>query len=99
MTKERMFYIAYRICNYMKNREMQNQFEEYEFCIYVSDMVNDIDYAIKSGEYDVLYPYYEALNDELDNVCWNDEYATEVKELICLLDECKNALFVYKTII
>lgn len=99
MTKERMFYIAYRICDYMRNREMQNQFEEHEFCMYVSDMVNDIDYAIKSGECDVLHPYYEALNYELNNVCWNNEYVEEVKELIDLLDECKNTLYIYKTTI
>lgn len=99
MTKERMFYIAYRICDYMRNSEMQNQFEEYEFCMYVSDIANDIDYAIKSGEYDVLKPYYEALNYELNNVCWNEECVVEVKEMIELLDECKNTLYVYKTMI
>ena len=87
MTKERMFYIAYQICNYMKNREMQNQFEEHEFCMYVSCMVEDIKYSIKNNDISVLNPYYEVLNDELASVC--NDGIKEVNELIALLDECR----------
>ena len=64
MTKERMFYIAYQICNYMKNREMQNQFEDYEFCMYVAEMANDIEYAIDNSNGSVLKPYYDVLAEE-----------------------------------
>ena len=96
MTKERMFYIAYRICDYMRSCEKQNQNEEHEFCMEVAEMVDNIDYAIKSGEYDVLKPYYEALNYELNDVCWDSGHTEEVKELISLLDECKNCMYVYK---
>lgn len=96
MTKERVFYIAYRICDYMRSNEIQNQYEEYEFCMYVANMVSDIEYAIKNNDTLALKPYYEALNDELNNIDWNDEYAKEVKELIWLLDECKDCLCIYK---
>lgn len=96
MTRERMFYIAYEICNYIRNCEMQNQFEDYEFCMYVSDMANNIEYAIRNGNGSVLKPYYNMLKNELDNVCWNDEYTKEVKELIYLLDECNGCFHVYK---
>lgn len=87
MTKERMFYIAYRICNYMRNREMQNQFEEHEFCMYVSDLVSDIEYVIGMNDSTILKPYYDTLNDEFNNIS-NMEYIEEVKELITLLNEC-----------
>ena len=99
MTNERIFYIAYDICNYMRNREMQNQFEDYEFCIYVTDMADNIRYAIEHNDSSVLKQYYETLNDELNNVCWMDKYADEVKRLICLLDECKDNLYIYKSMI
>lgn len=88
MTKERMFYIAYQICNYIRQREMQNQFEEYEFCMYVSCMVDDIKYSIENNDNLVLKPYYDALNNELDDVSFNEEYVKEVNKLIKLLDEC-----------
>lgn len=90
MTKERMFYIAYKICDYMRNREMQNQFEDYEFCMYVSDLAKDIECAIDTNDGNVLKQYYEALNDELENLCGMEEYVEEVKELIELLDEWNN---------
>lgn len=94
MTKERMFYIAYKICNYFKCCEMQNQLENYEFCMEVSDLANEIDYAIKNNNNDGLKQYYDMLYDELENlygVEYNDDlicYIEEVKDLISLLNEC-----------
>lgn len=90
MTKERMFYIAYRICDYMRNREMQNQFEDYEFCMYVSDLAKEIEYANYTMNSDGLEPYYKALNEELENLDGMDDYIEEVKGLIDLLNEWKN---------
>lgn len=89
MTKERMFYIAYRICDYIRNREMQNQFEDYEFCMYVSDLAKEIEYANYTCNYDGLNPYYKALYDELEDLNGMETYIDEVKELIALLNECK----------
>lgn len=99
MTRERAFYIAYRICDYMRNNEMQNLYEEYEFCMYVAYVADNIEYAIKNNDSSVLNPYYEVLYIELVNVSWNNEYAEEVKELIGLLDECKDCLCIYKSTI
>lgn len=92
MTRERIFYIAYRICTYMRNREMQNQFEEYEFCMHISDMANDIENAINNNDCNRLNNYYEALYDELENICNLENYVVEVEELIALLDECKGQI-------
>lgn len=92
MTRERIFYIAYRICDYIKNREMQNQFENYELCMYVSDMANDIEYAINNNDKDRLNIYYEILHDELNNLCEIENYTIIIEELIVLLDECKEQI-------
>lgn len=43
MLKERMYYIAYEVCDYMRKREMQNQFTNYEFCMYVSELAQAIE--------------------------------------------------------
>ena len=93
MTKEKMYYIAYRVCDFVRSREMQNQFEDYEFCMYVSEMVEIIDYAIESKNYDILNPYYNVLNEELEELDGLPdlyEYCEGIKELIDLLDECKD---------
>jgi hypothetical protein len=88
MTKERIYYIAYEVCNYMRKREMQNQFEDYEFCMYVAELAEAIEYAAKSSDGKFLEQYYEVLNDELENlVGMEDCFVKEVKELIDLLDE------------
>ena len=92
MTRERIFYIAYRICDYMKNREMQNQFENYELCMYTSDIANDIEYAINNNDKDKLNVYYEILYDELNNLCEIENYTTIIEELIDLLNECKEQI-------
>lgn len=89
MTKEKMFYISYRICDYIRNREMQNQFEDYEFCMYVSDLAKEIEYANYICNYDGLNPYYKALYNELEDLNGMETYIDEVKELIALLNECK----------
>lgn len=92
MNKERMFYIAYRICDYVRKADMQCQFEEYEFCMYVSNVVNDMKHAIKHNDVSAIEPYYEMLNDEIANFIDDnnsEKYIIEVKELIELLDECK----------
>lgn len=89
MLKERMYYIAYEICDYMRKREMQNQFENYEFCMYVSELAQAIEYAIENQDGKFLEQYYEVLNDELDNLCGVEDWIKEVKELINLLDEWK----------
>ena len=89
MTKERMYYIAYEICNYMRNREMQNQFQDYEFCMYVSELASDIEYAVENQDGRFLEQYYEVLNDELDNFIGMEDYIKEVEELIDLLNEWK----------
>lgn len=93
MTKEKMYYITYRVCDFVRSREMQNQFEDYEFCMYVGEMVEIIDYAIESKNYDILNPYYNVLNEELeefDGLPDLYEYCEGIKELIDLLDECKD---------
>lgn len=89
MTKERAYYIAYEICNYMRNREMQNQFQDYEFCMYVSELAQAIEYAVENQNGKILEQYYEVLNDELDNLNGMEDYITEVTMLIELLDEWK----------
>ena len=92
MTKERMFYIAYRICDYVRSTNMQNQFEDYEFCMYVSNVANDIKHAIKYNDVSAIQPYYEMLNDEINNltgVSSLEDFIVELKELIGLLDECR----------
>ena len=89
MTKERMYYIAYEICNYMRNREMQNQFQDYEFCMYVSELAEAIGYAVENQDGKILEQYYEVLNDELDNLIGMEDYIKEVEELIDLLNEWK----------
>lgn len=91
MTKERMYYIAYEVCDYMRKREMQNQFEDYEFCMYVAELAQAIEYAVENQDEKFLEQYYEVLNDELENLIGMEDYFTkEVKELIDLLDEWKN---------
>lgn len=89
MTKERIYYIAYEICNYMRNRERQNLFADYEFCMYVSELAQAIEYAVENQDGKFLEQYYEALNDELDNLVGMEDYIKEVEELIELLDEWK----------
>lgn len=91
MTKERMYYIAYEICNYLRKREMQNQFENYEFCMYVAELAQAIEYAVENQDGKFLEQYYEVLNDELDNLVGMENcFKEEVKELIKLLDEWKD---------
>lgn len=90
MLRERMYYIAYEVCDYLRKREMQNQFENYEFCMYVSELAQAIEYAIENQDGKFLEQYYEVLNDELDNlVGMEDCFAKEVEELIDLLNEWK----------
>lgn len=89
MIKERMYYIAYEICNYMRNREMQNQIQDYEFCMYVSELAEAIGYAVENQDGKILEQYYEVLNDELDNLIGTEDYIKEVEELIDLLNEWK----------
>lgn len=89
MTKERAYYIAYEICDYMRNREMQNQFQDYEFCMYVSELAQAIEYAVENQNGKILEQYYEVLNDELDNLDGMEDYIAEVTMLIELLDEWK----------
>lgn len=92
MTKERIFYIAYRICDYVRSTNMQNQFEDYEFCMYVSNVANDIKHTIKYNDVSAIQPYYEMLNDEINNltgVSSLEDFIVELKELIVLLDECR----------
>ena len=92
MVKERMYFIAYEICKYMKEREMQNQFEDYEFCMYVAELAQAIEYAIENNDGKFLEQYYEVLNDELDNLVGMEEhFKKEVKYLIELLDEWKTS--------
>lgn len=89
MLKERMYFIAYEICNYMRKREMQKQFEDYEFCMYVSELAQAIEYAVENNDGKFLEQYYEVLNDELENLCGVEDWIKEVEELIKLLDEWK----------
>lgn len=96
MSKERMYFIAYEVCNYMRKREMQNQYTDYEFCMYVSELAQAIEYAVVNQDGKFLEQYYEVLNDELENLCGVEDYVydvenwiKEVKELIKLLDEWK----------
>lgn len=89
MLKERMYFIAYEICNYMRKREMQTQFEDYEFCMYINELTQAIEYAVENQDGKFLEQYYEVLNDELENLDGNEDWIEEVKELIDLLDEWK----------
>lgn len=90
MTKERRYYIAYEICSYIKDCDTLNQFKDYEFCMYVANMANNIKYAIKNNDSSVLKPYYEALK---------YKHTKRTKELIELLDEWKKYLYVYKSVV
>lgn len=89
MLKERMYYIAYEVCDYMRKREKQNQFEDYEFCMYVSELAQAIEYAVENQDGKFLEQYYEVLNDELENLNGVKEWTKEVEELVGLLDEWK----------
>lgn len=89
MTNERTYYIAYEICNYLRNRESRNQFADYEFCMYVSELAQAIEYAMETQDGKFLEQYYEVLNDELDNLIGMEDYIKKVKDLIDLLDEWK----------
>lgn len=89
MSKERMYFIAYEVCNYMRKREMQNQYTNYEFCIYVSELAQAIEYAVVNQDGKFLDQYYDVLNDELENLCGVEDWTKEVEELIGLLDEWK----------
>lgn len=88
MAKERIFYIAYRICTYLNYRE-QKSFEVHEFCMYVSELAEEIEHALNTGDCSGLEQYYQTLKDEIENLCNNKDWILEVKELIELLDECK----------
>lgn len=91
MTKERIYFIAYEVCDYLRKREMQNQFADYEFCMYVAELAQAIEYAAENQDGKFLEQYYEVLNDELDNLIGMEDYfKKEVEELIELLDEWKN---------
>lgn len=90
MTRERAFYIVYRIGKYMNEREMQKQFELYEVCMYISDLANDILKANETGYRDFLDNYYNALKNEMENVKNNSEIVNEIEELFDLLDEWKD---------
>ena len=88
VTKERMYFVAYEVCDYMRKREMQNQFTDYEFCMYVAELAQAIEYATKNNDGKFLEQYYEVLNDELDNLVGMENcFKKEVEELISLLDE------------
>ena len=89
MTKERMFYIAYEICTYLNNRDMQKQFEPYEVCMYVAELVGEIECAIQNNNGSGLEQYYNTLKDEIENLCDNADWIAEVERLIKLLDEWK----------
>ena len=82
MTKERMYYIAYEICDYLRKREMQNQFENYEFCMYVAELAQAIEYAVENQDGKFLEQYYEVLNDELDNLVGMEDCFKKEVELI-----------------
>lgn len=90
MLKERIYYIAYEICDYMRKREMENQYTEYEFCMYVSELAQAIEYAVENQDGKFLEQYYDVLNDELENFDGVKEWTEEVEELIELLNEWKN---------
>ena len=90
MTKERMYFIAYEVCDYMRKREMENQYTDYEFCMYVSELAQAIEYAVENQDGKFLEQYYEVLNDELENLCGVEDWIKEVEELIELLDEWEN---------
>lgn len=90
MLKERIYHIAYEVCKYMREREQPNQFADYEFCMYVSELAEAIEYAIANNDGKFLEQYYEVLNEELENlVGMKDCFKKEVKDLISLLDEWK----------
>ena len=89
MSKERIFYISYEICNYLNNRDINKRFEPYELCMYVSDLAKEIEYAIDTENYNGLEQYYDVLNDELKNIAGTLDVVT-VGWLISLLDECKD---------
>ena len=87
MKRERAYYIAYEICKYFRNREIPNQYKDYEFCMYVADLARKIEYAYYTKNRKVLEQYYNVLNEELENV--SGEYKEDVRYLIKLLNECK----------
>lgn len=88
MTKERRFYIAYRIVKFIANLETQPSYEPHEFCMYVAELENALRLAMEYRNVGMkfLQPYYKRLNEELE--CLQDtDWFEEVKELIELLDE------------
>ena len=89
MLKERMYFIAYEVCDYMRKREMMNQYTDYEFCMYVAELAQAIECAVDNQDGEILEQYYEVLNDELENLCGVEDWIKEVEELIKLLDEWK----------
>ena len=86
MTKERRFYIAYRIAKFIDNLETQSALEPHEFCMEVAVLASNIFLAMEHKNEKFLQPYYKRLNEELE--CLQDtDWFEEVKELIELLDE------------
>lgn len=90
MTTERRFYISFAICDYMNKRESPaQQFAPYEVAMYAALLADSIKAAIENQDGAPLEEYYDALNDELENV--PNEYKEEVKNLISLLDSWRVA--------
>lgn len=91
MTRERMFYIATRICEFICERDFQPEFEKHEVNMYISDLANDINLAIEFGDENYLETYYKRLNEEIEQLTDTD-WIDEANELLELLDEWRTAV-------
>lgn len=91
MTKERRFYIAYRICNFIYSLEACPSFEPHELCMYVADLAEDINRAITENSAEPLECYYAKLNEEIEELSDTD-WISEARELITLLDEWRTVV-------
>jgi hypothetical protein len=95
MEKERRFYIAYRICRFLNNREPSSRkFKDYEIAMYTAELAECIQIAEEKQDGEILKQYYDVLNEELqEHILYygkEHEWTIKVETLIGLLDEWKN---------
>lgn len=91
MTKERRFYIAYRICNFIYGLESSSSFELHELCMYIADLAEDINMATTENSVQPIQYCYNRLQEEILYLADTD-WVNEVKGLITLLDEWRTCV-------
>lgn len=91
MTRERRFYIAYRICNFIYGLESSPSFEPHELCMYIADLAEDINEAIEKNSVQPIQYCYNKLEEEILDLTDTD-WENEARELITLLNEWRTAV-------